>query len=142
MQHQILPEPEEAIRARAYQYWLDEGCPDGRHEVHWQRAIASCTIDASGMRPQAPAGQAGSLASDLPSDVSLVAGIGPRFKALLAEQGIHTLSELASMTAAQMAQLDARLGLNGRSEREDWLSQARELLAGALPRAKVDRSRA
>jgi hypothetical protein len=30
---------EDAIRARAYQIWEEEGRPDGRHELHWQRAM-------------------------------------------------------------------------------------------------------
>jgi Protein of unknown function (DUF2934) len=29
---------EERIRAKAYQIWLDEGCPDGRDEAHWDMA--------------------------------------------------------------------------------------------------------
>ena len=30
---------EDAIRARAYQIWEEEGRPEGRHELHWQRAL-------------------------------------------------------------------------------------------------------
>ena len=33
---------EERIRAKAYQIWLDEGCPDGRDEAHWGCARARC----------------------------------------------------------------------------------------------------
>jgi Protein of unknown function (DUF2934) len=29
---------EERIRERAYQIWLDEGCPEGRAEAHWDMA--------------------------------------------------------------------------------------------------------
>ena len=33
---------EERIRAKAYQIWLDEGCPDGgRDEAHWESWRAS-----------------------------------------------------------------------------------------------------
>jgi hypothetical protein len=49
MQQHILPEAEEAIRARAYQFWLDEGRPDGRAEIHWQRALAS--LSGQGVPP-------------------------------------------------------------------------------------------
>jgi len=28
----------EQITARAHQIWLDEGCPEGRAEMHWQQA--------------------------------------------------------------------------------------------------------
>jgi len=30
----------ERIRRRAYQLWLDEGCPAGRDRIHWLRAEA------------------------------------------------------------------------------------------------------
>ena len=29
---------EELIRRKAFYIWLDEGCPEGRAEVHWQMA--------------------------------------------------------------------------------------------------------
>jgi hypothetical protein len=29
---------EQIIRTMAYYIWLDEGCPDGRADVHWQKA--------------------------------------------------------------------------------------------------------
>ncbi len=34
----LKTETEAAIRARAHQIWEDEGRPDGRHDIHWQRA--------------------------------------------------------------------------------------------------------
>jgi hypothetical protein len=30
--------PYERIAARAYQIWLEAGCPDGRDEEHWYQA--------------------------------------------------------------------------------------------------------
>jgi Protein of unknown function (DUF2934) len=36
---------EERIRAKAYQIWLDEGCPDGRDEVHWEMARQLVAIE-------------------------------------------------------------------------------------------------
>jgi hypothetical protein len=38
MIHNIKPETEAAIRARAYAFWEQEGRPEGQHEIHWQRA--------------------------------------------------------------------------------------------------------
>ncbi|PWC43060.1 DUF2934 domain-containing protein [Azospirillum sp. TSO22-1] len=29
---------EDRIRDRAYAIWEREGCPDGRHEAHWEQA--------------------------------------------------------------------------------------------------------
>jgi hypothetical protein len=31
---------EREIRELAYYLWLEEGCPDGRHLEHWERATA------------------------------------------------------------------------------------------------------
>jgi hypothetical protein len=42
---QIRPEHEDLVRARAYQFWLDEGRPHGRHEIHWQKAVASVSAE-------------------------------------------------------------------------------------------------
>jgi Protein of unknown function (DUF2934) len=38
MIHQLKSETEAAIRARAYEIWEQEGRPEGRHDLHWQRA--------------------------------------------------------------------------------------------------------
>lgn len=38
----MLAEPvskEEIVRAKAHTLWLEEGCPDGRAESHWLRAV-------------------------------------------------------------------------------------------------------
>jgi hypothetical protein len=34
------PDLTEAIRTRAYEIWLNEGCPHGRDRIHWLRAEA------------------------------------------------------------------------------------------------------
>lgn len=35
---------EDDIRALAHKFWEDEGRPNGRHEIHWQRALAAASI--------------------------------------------------------------------------------------------------
>lgn len=72
-------------------------------------------------------------------DVALIGGVGPALKKKLEGAGITTLSQIAAMSAEQMAAVDADLKLGGRTEREEWVEQAKELLAGKPPRAKVDR---
>jgi len=32
--------PEDAIRLRSYFIWKHAGCPDGKSDEHWQRAVA------------------------------------------------------------------------------------------------------
>lgn len=40
------PTQEERVRARAYQIWLEEGRPEGRADIHWQRAVESLAAEA------------------------------------------------------------------------------------------------
>jgi large subunit ribosomal protein L21 len=71
-------------------------------------------------------------------DVEIIGGVGPALKKKLAGAGITTLTQIAAMSAADMAKVDEDLKLGGRTEREEWIEQAKELLAGKPPRAKVD----
>jgi large subunit ribosomal protein L21 len=71
-------------------------------------------------------------------DVEIIGGVGPALKKKLAAAGITTLTQIAAMSAADMAKVDEDLKLGGRTEREEWIEQAKELLAGKPPRAKVD----
>lgn len=36
---------EKRIRARAYKLWLEEGCPEGRADVHWDQACELVAIE-------------------------------------------------------------------------------------------------
>jgi|GEM_PF-2776630 len=140
MQQHILPEVEEAIRARAYQFWLEEGRPHGRADIHWQRALASLVSQPETMMA-APA-KAAPAPTAVVSDVSLIGGIGPKIKAQLADAGVASLADIAALSDAALAKLDTTLGLKGRSAREEWIAQAKELLAGKPPRAKADQAKA
>jgi large subunit ribosomal protein L21 len=71
-------------------------------------------------------------------DVEIIGGVGPALKKKLAAAGITTLTQIAAMSADEMAKVDADLKLGGRTEREEWIEQAKELLAGKPPRAKID----
>ena len=140
MQQHIRPEAEEAIRARAYQFWLEEGRPHGRADIHWQRALASLVSQPETMMA-APA-KAAPAPTAVVSDVSLIGGIGPKIKAQLADAGVASLADIAALSDAALAKLDTTLGLKGRSAREEWIAQAKELLAGKPPRAKADQAKA
>jgi large subunit ribosomal protein L19 len=75
-------------------------------------------------------------------DVSLIGGIGPKIKANMEKEGINSLTQIAEMTDEAIFALDEKLGLKGRTKREEWIEQAKELLAGKAPRAKTDQARA
>jgi predicted flap endonuclease-1-like 5' DNA nuclease len=135
MQH-LKAEDEAIIRARAHQYWEDEGRSEGRDKIHWQRALESYTIPD--MMPMIA--QRRETVSSI-TDVSLIDGIGPKISALLEEAGITTLQQIAAMSEAEITALDEKLDLKGRSQREEWIAQAQELIMGHAPRAKIDQDR-
>ena len=88
-----------------------------------------------------PAAKKAAAKVDYVDDVSLISGIGPVFKAKLDEEGV-TLAKLAKMTPKAMAALDEKLELGGQWESDEWIAQAKELVAGGEPRAKSDKARA
>jgi large subunit ribosomal protein L19 len=75
-------------------------------------------------------------------DVSLIAGIGPKIKEQLTAEGITSLKQIAEMTDEGIFALDEKLGLKGKSKKEEWITQAKELMAGEAPRAKIDQKAA
>jgi large subunit ribosomal protein L21 len=132
---QLKPETEAAIRARAHQIWEEEGRPNGRHDIHWQRAYEAI-VDVA---PVTPAAKVKAAKAE---DVSLIDGVGPKIAKQLADEGIVSLSQIGAMTPFELAALDSKLGFKGRTAREEWIEQAKELLAGKPPRAKVDQVKA
>lgn len=72
-------------------------------------------------------------------DVQLVDGIGPKAARELRREGLGTLTAYAGATDADRAAALEKLGVTERAEREDWLGQAKAMIAGEPPRAKVDR---
>jgi large subunit ribosomal protein L21 len=75
-------------------------------------------------------------------DLSLLSGVGPKIQQKLEEAGITTFRQIAELTPEQAKELDEKLKLGGRIEREEWIEQAKELMAGKPPRAKVDQKKA
>jgi len=77
-------------------------------------------------------------AADFKDDVKLIGGVGPALEKKLATAGITSLAQIAKWTKADIAKLDEELGLRGRIERDEWVAQAKDLIAGKPPRAKID----
>ncbi|WP_454278872.1 hypothetical protein [Sphingomonas sp. Marseille-Q8236] len=82
-----------------------------------------------------PAAEAAPTAAplDRPEDqpITLLKGLGPKLTQKLAEHGIATVGDMASLSEAQAQALDAQLGpFSGRMGRDRWLEQARLLAAG------------
>jgi predicted flap endonuclease-1-like 5' DNA nuclease len=68
----------------------------------------------------------------------MIDGVGPKITAMLHEAGVTSLHQIAAMSETEMAELDERLELRGRSAREAWVEQAQELLAGERMPSEVD----
>jgi small subunit ribosomal protein S2 len=65
-----------------------------------------------------------------PDDLAKLTGVGPQIVKKLNDGGVYHYWQLASMTPADVAKVDADLKLNGRIDRDGWVAQARALLNG------------
>jgi large subunit ribosomal protein L21 len=83
----------------------------------------------------APAGEAKA------DDISLIGGIGPKILKGLTDMGVTSLAQIAAWTPEDVERVETELKQKGRVSREEWIEQAKELLAGKPPRAKTDKAR-
>jgi large subunit ribosomal protein L21 len=96
-------------------------------------------ILTGGAKPKAAAKAAPKAKSAVNEDnISLIDGLSTALEKKFREAGGMTLSQIAAWTEADIAKWDAEFKLKGRITREEWPVQARELLDGKPPRAKVD----
>jgi large subunit ribosomal protein L21 len=72
------------------------------------------------------------------SNLSLIAGIGPTIEKKLRAAGVTSWTQISHWGEADIAKWNDELKLGGRIARDEWVEQAKELLAGKPPRAKVD----
>lgn len=77
-------------------------------------------------------------AADFKDDVKLIGGVGPAMEKKLAAAGVTSLAQIAAWTEADIAKFDGELDFKGRIERDEWVAQAKDLIAGKPPRAKID----
>lgn len=77
-------------------------------------------------------------AADFNDDIKLIGGVGPALEKKLNAAGITSLTQIASWKKADVAKFDEELDFKGRIERDEWVQQAKDLVAGKPPRAKVD----
>lgn len=89
-------------------------------------------VKAAASEAAAPAGELDT------SNLSLISGIGPTIEKKLRAAGVKTWNDIAAWDEATIEKYNEELKLGGRATREEWVEQAKELLAGKPPRAKVD----
>ena len=71
-------------------------------------------------------------------EIVLIDGVGAQSARKLAAAGYATLTSVASLSEADAAKVFEEAGYGPRAAREDWHGQAKEMVAGKPPRAKVD----
>ena len=113
---------------------------DGAKVTVTAKAPVAVAAVAAAMAPKAAKAKASAAGGMDTSNLSLIAGIGPTIEKKLRAAGVQTWDEIAAWTADDVAKWDAELALRGRATREEWVEQAKELLAGKPPRAKADQA--
>lgn len=63
-------------------------------------------------------------------DLSKISGVGPVIVGKLEALGVTTFQQIADFTAEDIARIDGELNFKGRIERDEWVKQANEFLAG------------
>ncbi|MEO1201027.1 MAG: hypothetical protein AAFX39_17690, partial [Pseudomonadota bacterium] len=66
-----------------------------------------------------------------PDDLTRISGVGEVIVEKLNALGITQFEQIANFSDDDIAKVDERLNFKGRIEREDWISQARALIAEA-----------
>ena len=103
---------------------------------------AKFTMDApvkAAPAEEAPAKAADAPAADFVDAVVLIDGIGPKGEEALAEAGITKLTQIAAMTAEDIAAIEEKIGKPGVVAKQEWVEQANEMIGGAEPRSQVDK---
>lgn len=94
--------------------------------------------------PKAAKAEAAPAAAAAPaidaSNLSLISGVGPAIEKKLRAAGVTSWNDIAAWDDAAIAKWDEELGLKGRATKEEWVAQAKELLDGKPPRAKIDKA--
>ncbi|RZK88186.1 MAG: 30S ribosomal protein S2, partial [Methylobacterium sp.] len=66
-----------------------------------------------------------------PDDLTKLHGAGPQIVQKLNDAGIYHYWQIAAMTPEEVAKVDSDLKLNGRIDRDSWVSQARGFVEAA-----------
>jgi large subunit ribosomal protein L21 len=120
---------QELTRVRITEILTGGAKPSGKAKAKpAAKAVAAAALPASGARDT--------------SNLSLIAGVGPTLEKKLRAAGVTSWEQIAAWGEADLAIWDEELKLRGRATREEWVEQAKELLAGKAPRAKIDQAEA
>ena len=69
----------------------------------------------------------------IPDNLELLKGVGPKLNTLLKSLGVTSFEQVAAWNAADIAEIDSKLGnFAGRISRDNWVDQAKLLSAGDI----------
>jgi large subunit ribosomal protein L21 len=107
-------------------------------------AAAAPAKEAAAPKAKAAPPKAKAKADDagFKDDVTLISGVGPALAKKLTAAGVTSLTQIADWTDDDVKKYDEELALHGRAERDEWVQQAKDLVAGKPPRAKLDQEHA
>jgi large subunit ribosomal protein L21 len=74
-------------------------------------------------------------------DLALIGGIGPKIVKSLNDMGYTSFAQIAALTAEEIEAIETAIKSKGRVDRDEWVAQAKELMAGKPPRAKADKAK-
>src|SRR5690606_19208753 len=67
---------------------------------------------------------------NVPDDLKLISGVGPKIEGTLHELGVYTFAQVAGWKKAEREWVDGYLNFKGRIDRDDWVKQAKALAKG------------
>ena len=68
--------------------------------------------------------------TDSADDLSKLTGVGPVMVKKLNSEGVINFAQIAAWTPEDIAEIDEKLSLKGRIDRDDWVKQATDLAKG------------
>jgi NADH-quinone oxidoreductase subunit E len=96
-----------------------------------ESAAKTVIADAPTLLPEDFVRPVGMAKPDVPDDLKLISGIGPKLEQVLNGMGVWTFAQVAAWGPAEIAWVDDSLGFKGRIGRDDWIGQAAGLVAKA-----------
>ena len=107
-----------------------------------EKSATKVEVKPAPKKVEIPAAKEEAPAAKVADDISLIDGVGPAYQKKLESAGITTFAQIAELDAKAAEALNEKLDLKGKIESGEWIEQAKELIAGKPPRAKVDQAKA
>ena len=88
------------------------------------KEAAAKTADA---KPAAKKAKPAATKPEGADDLKQLSGVGPALEKKLHENGVTTFAQIAGWSKADIDDMDGKLSFKGRIDREDWVTQAKDL---------------